>query len=217
MAVLIVTENYLEFGLETGFTNFSDSAMQFLEKQGLESQSPVSKLTFKFFLAIFCSLIGAFLTFPGLRLAQMHLDALNLATEKITQTLLHINFLAPLFMVLLWVKPITKDYIMNPPLGKESIPLMTEATFDTLRLWLIILLCALRLAMMRSHLQAYLNLAQKCVDQMKKEAGRISTVELQKMVIIPGVFIQNLSLPYQWIIIYCPILFTLNYHQLKGK
>lgn len=59
---------------------------------------------------------------------------------------------------------------------------MTEATFDTLRLWLIILLCVLRLAMMRSHLQAYLNLAQKCVDQMKKEAGRISTVELQKMV-----------------------------------
>ncbi|XP_047585805.1 transmembrane protein 161B isoform X3 [Lutra lutra] len=165
-----------------GFTNFSDSAMQFLEKQGLESQGPVSKLTFKFFLAIFCSFIGAFLTFPGLRLAQMHLDALNLATEKITQTLLHINFLAPLFMVLLWVKPITKDYIMNPPLGKESVPLMTEATFDTLRLWLIILLCALRLAMMRSHLQAYLNLAQKCVDQMKKEAGRISTVELQKMV-----------------------------------
>ncbi|XP_060239612.1 transmembrane protein 161B isoform X1 [Meriones unguiculatus] len=182
MAVLIVTENYLEFGLETGFTNFSDSAMQFLEKQGLESQGPVSKLTFKFFLAVFCSLIGAFLTFPGLRLAQMHLDALNLATEKITQTLLHINFLAPLFMVLLWVKPLTKDYIMNPPLGKESVPLMTEATFDTLRLWLIILLCVLRLAMMRSHLQAYLNLAQKCVDQMKKEAGRISTVELQKMV-----------------------------------
>lgn len=62
---------------------------------------------------------------------------------------------------------------------------MSEATFDTLRLWIIILLCALRLAMMRSHLQAYLNLAQKCVDQMKKEVGRISTVELQKMVSLP--------------------------------
>lgn len=59
---------------------------------------------------------------------------------------------------------------------------MTEQTFDTLRLWAIILLCALRLAMMRHHLQAYLNLAQKGVDQMKKEAGRISTVDLQKMV-----------------------------------
>ncbi|XP_068856506.1 transmembrane protein 161B [Aphelocoma coerulescens] len=182
MAILIVTESYLEFGLESGFSNFSESAMQFLEKQGLESQGPVSKQTFKLFLAVLCSLIGAFLTFPGLRLAQMHLDALNLATEKITQTLLHINFLSPLLMVLLWVKPITKDYIMNPPLGKDRIPLMSEDTFDTMRLWIIILLCALRLVLMRSHLQAYLNLAQKCVDQMKKEAGRISTNDLQKMV-----------------------------------
>lgn len=59
---------------------------------------------------------------------------------------------------------------------------MSEDTFDTLRLWIIILLCVLRLAMMRHHLQAYLNLAQKSVDQMKKEAGRISMVDLQKMV-----------------------------------
>uniref|UniRef100_A0A8C4IT42 Transmembrane protein 161B n=1 Tax=Dicentrarchus labrax TaxID=13489 RepID=A0A8C4IT42_DICLA len=145
-------------------------------------RGPISKLTFKLILALLCSLIGAFLTFPGLRLAQMHLDALNLTTAKFTQTLLHINFLSPLIMVLLWVKPITKDYLMNPTLDKESVPLMTEQTYDTLRLWTIILLCILRLAMMRHHLQAYLNLAQKGVDQMKKEAGRISTVDLQKMV-----------------------------------
>lgn len=59
---------------------------------------------------------------------------------------------------------------------------MSEQTYDTLRLWTIIMMCVLRLAMMRHHLQAYLNLAQKGVDQMKKEAGRISTVDLQKMV-----------------------------------
>ncbi|XP_048383180.1 transmembrane protein 161B isoform X5 [Stegostoma tigrinum] len=165
-----------------GFANFSDSALQFLEKQGLESQGPVSKLTFKMFLAVVCAFIGAFLTFPGLRLAQMHLDALNLANERLTQTLFHINFLSPLIIVLLWVKPITKDYIMNPPLGKESIPLMSETAYDSLRLWIIVLLCVLRLALIRQHLQAYLNLAQKGVEQMKKEAGRISTKDLQKMV-----------------------------------
>lgn len=60
---------------------------------------------------------------------------------------------------------------------------MTEDTYDTLRLWAIILMCVLRLALMRHHMQAYLNLAQKGVDQMKREAGRISTVDLQKMVI----------------------------------
>ncbi|KAM7077839.1 LOW QUALITY PROTEIN: transmembrane protein 161B-like [Ciconia maguari] len=107
---------------------------------------------------------------------------INVNLAYINRTLLHINLLAPLPMVLLWVKPITKDYIMNPHLGKESVPLTSEDTFDTMRLWIIILLCALRLAMMRSHLQAYLNLAQKCMDQMKKEAGRISTTDLQKMV-----------------------------------
>lgn len=182
MAILIVTENYLEFGLETGFANFSDSALQFLEKQGLDSQGPISKLTFKLILALLCSLIGAFLTFPGLRLAQMHLDALNLTTDKVIQTLLHINFLSPLIMVLLWIKPLTKDYFLNPTMGKDNLPLMSEQTYDTLRLWVILLLCALRLAMMRQHLQAYLNLAQKGVEQMKKEAGRISILDLQKMV-----------------------------------
>lgn len=39
------------------------------------------------------------------------------------RTLLHINFLAPLIMLLLWVKPITKDYITNPTFGKDSVPL----------------------------------------------------------------------------------------------
>lgn len=39
------------------------------------------------------------------------------------RTLLYINFLSPLIMVLLWVKPITKDYLMNPTLDKESVPL----------------------------------------------------------------------------------------------
>lgn len=69
---------------------------------------------------------------------------------------------------------------------------MSEDTFDTVRLWIIILLCALRLAMMRRHLQAYLNLAQKSVDQMKKEAGRISMVDLQKMVSMMALRLQKL-------------------------
>ncbi|RXN34081.1 transmembrane protein 161B [Labeo rohita] len=164
MAILIVTENYLEFGLETGFANFSESAVQFLENQGLESQGPISKLTFKLILALLCALIGAFLTFPGLRLAQMHLDALTLNNCKVTQ--------------------------------------MSEKTYDTLRLWVILLLCVLRLAMMRHHLQAYLNLAQKGVLQMKKEAGRISTVDLQKMGPSCGVYSWGLhysvDIPQRW-------------------
>lgn len=72
--------------------------------------------------------------------------------------------------------------LLHTPICLSIYVRMTEQTYDTLRLWTIILMCILRLAMMRHHLQAYLNLAQKGVEQMKREAGRISTVDLQKMV-----------------------------------
>lgn len=72
--------------------------------------------------------------------------------------------------------------LLHTPVCLSIYIRMTEQTYDTLRLWTIILMCILRLAMMRHHLQAYLNLAQKGVEQMKREAGRISTVDLQKMV-----------------------------------
>lgn len=51
-----------------------------------------------------------------------------------------------------------------------------------MRLWIIVVLCVLRLALTRYHLQAYLNLAQKWVEQMKKEAGRIAAVDIQRKV-----------------------------------
>lgn len=43
-------------------------------------------------------------------------------------------------------------------------------------------LCLLRLALTRYHLQAYLNLSQKWVDRMKREAGRIAAVDIQRKV-----------------------------------
>lgn len=51
-----------------------------------------------------------------------------------------------------------------------------------MRLWIIVLLCVLRLLLTRYHMQAYLNLAQKWVEQMKKEAGRIAAIDIQRKV-----------------------------------
>lgn len=42
--------------------------------------------------------------------------------------------------------------------------------------------CVLRLLLTRYHLQAYLNLAPKWVEQMKKEAGRIAAIDIQRKV-----------------------------------
>lgn len=62
------------------------------------------------------------------------------------------------------------------------LPRVPSAAFDSMRLWIIVTLSVLRLALTRYHLQAYLNLAQKWVEQMKKEAGRIAAIDIQRKV-----------------------------------
>lgn len=42
----------------------------------------MTKLTVKLGLAAFCAYIGALLAFPGLRLAQTHLDAVQLNSDR---------------------------------------------------------------------------------------------------------------------------------------
>lgn len=64
------------------------------------------------------------------------------------------------------------------------IPLfrLSSSAFNSVRLWTVVALCVLRLLLTRYHLQAYLNLAQKWVEQMKKEAGRIAAIDIQRKV-----------------------------------
>lgn len=59
---------------------------------------------------------------------------------------------------------------------------MSDSTYNTMRLWTIVGLCLLRLAVTRCHLQAYLGLAERWVEQMRREAGRITGLEIQRKV-----------------------------------
>uniref|UniRef100_A0A8D3C921 Transmembrane protein 161A n=1 Tax=Scophthalmus maximus TaxID=52904 RepID=A0A8D3C921_SCOMX len=190
MLVLVVREDYLEFGLESGFSNLFDNLEIFAKKQGYADWSiPVTKLTVKLGLAAVCAYIGALLAFPGLRLAQTHLDAVQMNSDRpLIQILLHMSFLSPVIVVVLWVKPIARDFLANAPMGKTSITIM--------RLWIIVALCALRLALTRYHLQAYLNLAQKWVEQMKKEAGRIAAIDIQRKVTRVFCYLAVVALQY---------------------
>uniref|UniRef100_A0A8C4RDE0 Transmembrane protein 161B n=1 Tax=Eptatretus burgeri TaxID=7764 RepID=A0A8C4RDE0_EPTBU len=167
-----------------GFSNFSQGAVKFLQDQGIDSSGPISFLTFKMVLAVLCAMIGAFFTFPGLRLAKMHLDALSDAVgHPALQAALHVNFLAPLLVSLLWIKPIARDYLLHVPMGKgPPVQLMSSESFDSARLWAIISMCFLRLLLTQAHMQAYLNLAKQHLETIRKEPGRIEVRELQKMV-----------------------------------
>lgn len=71
----------------------------------------------------------------------------------------------------------------------------SEGAFDSLRLWVLVVLCLLRLAVTRSHLQAYLCLAKTRVEQLRKEAGRIEAREIQQRVCTPSGTVPGLKGP----------------------
>ncbi|GIY26478.1 transmembrane protein 161B [Caerostris darwini] len=183
MIVLIADEDFLEFGLEPAYSSFNASAHSFLMDQGLDSSGPASKLMFKLCLALWCGFIGSFFTFPGLRLARMHKDALKYCAERpLLKTLLHISFISPVFVLLMWVKPISRHYFTERTWPGIPDVLMSSDAFDTTRLVLIVFILAIRFFLMPHYLQSYLNMAPEKVRNLRKEAGRISNVELQKMV-----------------------------------
>ena len=182
MGVLVTGDHMIEFGLEEGYRNFSDGASQFLQKQGIASQGPVSFMTFKAFLVFFGTVTASLLTFPGIRMAKLHLDTLKYTQgRKILQLLLQVNYLLPLFIVLMWVRPLGRNLFCGRGFGSAR-PLLYEDQFDGFRLLLILVMCMLRLVLMPLFMQSHLNLAFEKVEKMKKESGRISNIELQRMV-----------------------------------
>lgn len=72
---------------------------------------------------------------------------------------------------------------------------MSSHAFESLRLIMVVLCVLLRLTLMPWYLQAYLDMARVRVEEQKKEAGRITNVDLQKKVLLfYFVFISDLVL-----------------------
>ncbi|KAF5911986.1 hypothetical protein HPG69_003259 [Diceros bicornis minor] len=177
-----------------------------LKMQGWDWVLPLAKLAIRVGLAVVGSMLGAFLTFPGLRLAQTHRDALTMSEDQpMLQFLLHTSFLSPLFVLWLWTKPIARDFLHQAPFGGTPYSLLSDAAFDSLRLWVLVALCLLRLAVTRPHLQAYLCLAKARVEQLRREAGRIEAREIQRRVVRVYCYVTVVSLQYL-----TPLILTLN-------
>ncbi|KAF6307310.1 transmembrane protein 161A [Rhinolophus ferrumequinum] len=206
MLVQVVPEETLELGLEPGLASMTQNLEPLLKMQGWDWALPLAKLAIRVGLAVLGSLLGAFLTFPGLRLAQTHRDALTMSEDRpMLQFLLHTSFLSPLFILWLWTKPIARDLLHQAPFGETPFSLLSDSAFDSLRLWMIVALCLLRLAVTRPHLQAYLCLAKSRVEQLRREAGRIEAREIQRRVVRVYCYVTVVSLQYL-----TPLILTLN-------
>ncbi|KAH1019227.1 hypothetical protein HUJ04_009075 [Dendroctonus ponderosae] len=214
MMVLIIDENTLELGLESAYSTFNTSASAFLNRQGLSSSGPASKIVIKFFIAIWCSILGAIVTFPGMRIARMHWDLLRYFREnRVKQLLLNIAFALPFLLVILWVKPITKDYLTVRIFAGRTEPIMTEQSFEIARLLAIFSTIAVKLYLMPWYLQAYLDMAYHRTQEQKKEAGRITNIDFQKKVAAVFYYLCVVALQYLAPLILC-LFFSFIYKTL---
>ena len=179
----------LDFGFEVAYTDFTAAAGSFFEKQGLDSTGPVSLMSVRILLALICSLFGALLTFPGLRLARMHTDAMRHAREQpVKQLLLLINMILPLVAALAWVRPLARE-----PLARYGV---VDDCFELVRIAVVLFVCIIRVSLVHPHLQAHLNMAYDRVVALRRESGRISATELQKLVVRVYYYLCVVALQY---------------------
>lgn len=61
---------------------------------------------------------------------------------------------------------------------------MSDNSFETTRILIIISIIILRFGLIRKYLQSYLNIAPQKLKLLKKESGRITNIDLQKLVSI---------------------------------
>merc|ERR1719431_906401 len=82
---------------------------------------------------------------------------------------------------------------------------MTSHEFECMRLYLVCGAVLFRLALMPRYLQAYLNLAYDKVEALKVEAGKISSLDLQRLVIRVFYYLCVVTLQYV-----APMILILN-------
>lgn len=201
MGALAVSEDILEFGLGSAYSAFAKNStlLSFNSVYPTPAPNPVSLPVLKVCIAFIGGVMATLLAFPGIRTAQMYVDGLKYAkSNPLVSLLLHVNFGMPFVISLMWIKPIARDMFCSTygdgASGTKAI--MTDSQFDINRILCIITLCLLKLAAIRIHLQAYLNLAYVKLRRMKKEAGQMTNTDIQRTVTRVFFYLCVVSLQY---------------------
>uniref|UniRef100_T1JFZ8 Transmembrane protein 161B n=1 Tax=Strigamia maritima TaxID=126957 RepID=T1JFZ8_STRMM len=213
MGILIMSDDVFDFALDNALTKFAENAGVLAKQLGLTSSetnsTSASVMGIRFQLAIFSGVTGAFLTFPGLRLAKMHHDSLRFCAENpILRCFFHLSFISPLFISLMWIKPISRDYFTRHLWPGSTSALMSPDVFETTRLLMIVAVVLLRFVLMPQYLQSYLNMAYDRITELKKEAGKINSLELQRRVARVFYYLCVVALQYVAPLLLC-LSFTL--------
>lgn len=120
MIILSINGEYLELDLTSG--------------SSLDSSLGLT-LTTKLLIILICSCISVLFTFPGLRYGQLHQAIVNdPQSTPLGKAIYSINYISHLLIILLWVKPVSRDL-----LKRQDFIVLDDATYDTARIYIVLL------------------------------------------------------------------------------
>ena len=195
LVVLLVDENILQFRLVESHNNITHCIGKLLHAYISDPDNFVllPLWAFKVGLAFVSSLLSAVLIFPSFRYSEMHFNAVLTSKNLAYKTVVKLCYLMPLFCLGLWIKPFSKDVFSELDivhmLGKDIY-------YETFRYWSLLVCCGLRIGLFKLHLQNYLDLARLRVEDLRKEQGRISVIDLRKKVSNIFAFYAGVGLQY---------------------
>ena len=188
LGILLIDEGVLDFGLEKTHKDISLSIERLIgnvRNQTYEESDGDNILpvwAFKIFLAVCATLLSVVLIFPGFRFADIHFSTIKYSASKrsFLRTVLHICYIAPMFCLSLWIRPLSHDVIAN----RNHVNLfgLMEMSYENFRFGIISSICLLRVIMYSTYMQGYLDTAKWRVTNMRHEQGRITIKDLRDRV-----------------------------------
>lgn len=169
-------------------------------------------LLFTCFIASVSAIFGALLFFPAFRLAKLHLLSLKHSQEsKLKKLILHLSFFFPILISVCWIKTNRNENLVNKTanistiqkfinlldhenINSNTISYSIKIFFlniifsENLKIYLVLFLFILRLALFRYYMQSYLNLAYELATSTRKQSTKVNSKK----------FISSISSIYQY-------------------
>lgn len=212
MLILTVDENQLELGIEGAYRGLNHSATAFIKNHNINGVASklMSLIVFKFCVAIFCSLTGMLYTFPGLRFGQLHKNLLDqTCNSNLNLIIYNVNYLMPLFVVCLWIKPISRALITN-----QNLLPIDDRNFEILRIYCVVLANILRFYLFPKYVTMFLESTDNRIMRIKRRGGATTNREIQMTVSSTFNFVNIVIIQYVLPILMC--LFTVMIYKTLG-
>ncbi len=198
LIVMLIDESYLSFGLVKSHKDLCHSISVILggllKNQNVKVHRLLPLWLYKVVLTLLATMLSATMIFSGFRFADTHFSTIRYTKTPMFKTLLHANYIAPMFCLSLWIQPLTGTVTEDSDAATAMLGLHLRR--DDIRVLVLVLVCLLRFGLLRTYLQTHLNSARWKMESQRSEPGRIAIYTLRRNVNNIFLFYAALGIQY---------------------